>query len=263
MNHSHHLTISEHTVHSSSLFIWFNTFEIGLIVLFIALFIFKKDLWQQHKLALSGISALFFVSMLPFVDSLARHSVWLHCLQSSLVHHLIPFLLIAVLHPFTKSRFGTPAPQRTQVMFFISLVSFHLMSVMWLLPSLHLALMENGVLYSAMKWAMAITGLMLCQTMLDFQRYTSIAKINYQQFSVLMLIPQLIIGLTLMIAPPLYVMPESMMHHTASLLPHLSQQADQVLGGVILILASLLFMGLDLYRRQSSLNLYHKRGITV
>ncbi|WP_201949851.1 hypothetical protein [Acinetobacter johnsonii] len=52
--------------------------------------------------------------------------------------------------------------------------------------------------------------------------------------------PQALIGLALMLLPPLYAMPEALLHHEhmqtfAQLMPQLSEQHDQMIGGLIYV----------------------------
>lgn len=232
-----------------------NSIELVLIVLFIVFFILKRQKWQQHPFTLSLTALLFLISMHPLTDSIARHSVWLHCLQSSLIHHLIPFALLVTLPPNVTTYPSQPSATTARLLIF-SIVAFNLMSFMWILPALHLRLMQDALLYSAMKWGMALTGILLCQTMQAFNHYKNIAGLNYQNFNLLMLVPQALIGLTLMLLPPLYAMPEALMHHEhmqmfAQLMPQLSEQHDQLVGGLILSMASFLFLLMDLKRRHT------------
>lgn len=244
----------------SNFWSWSNSVETVLILLVIAFFILNKDAWQKHKILLGLTALVFFVSMHPLVDSIARHSVWLHCLQSSLIHHLLPLaLLLTQANKIMPSQMQ--ANLKTTVLVILSLFTFNMMSLMWILPSLHMQLMENGVLYSAMKWGMAITGILLCKTMLSFNQYQRIAGLNYGQFTSLMLLPQALIGVALMILPPLYLMPEAMMQHLvhtvalAQYMPNLSEQFDQFLGGLFFVLASLMFILIDLKRRQHAFSM--------
>ncbi len=277
MNHSnaHHeqMEISQHSIdvvqntnyvgmhHDSTITSFWtlsNSVEVALIVLFIIFFI-KNSTWKSHKFTLSLTAIIFFVSMHPMVDSLARHSIWLHCLQSSLVHHLVPLALLFSI-TITNNKNAQPKVYTTGLIIF-SIITFNLMSLMWVLPSLHMQLMENGLLYSAMKWAMALTGILLCKAMLSFNHSSQIAGLNYKQFSILMLAPQMLIGLTLMLLPPLYPMPEDMMLHLAQTvplaqyLPHLSESMDQILGGLLLLIATLIFLVIDLKRRRHDFSL--------
>lgn len=232
-----------------------NSIELVLIVLFIVFFILKRQKWQQHPFILSLTALLFLISMHPLTDSIARHSVWLHCLQSSLIHHFIPFALLATL-PTNATTYPNQPSATTSHLLIFSIVGFNLMSFMWILPALHLRLMQDALLYSAMKWGMALTGILLCQAMQAFNYYKNIAGLNYQNFNTLMLFPQVLIGLALMLLPSLYAMPETLMHHEhipmlAQWMPQLSEQHDQMVGGLILCMASLLFLFMDLKRRHT------------
>lgn len=243
--HQHHLP--------SSFWTLFNSIEIIFIALIIVLFIFKRNQWQRHPFITSLTALFFFLSMNPITDSIARHSIWLHCLQSSFVHHLIPLTMLITISP-QKSILSERPSIRTNHLTIVNIIAFNAMSLMWILPTLHLRLMQDALLYSAMKWAMVLTGVFLCSTIQAFNNYKIISGLTYQNFNLLVLLPQLIIGLALMILPPLYAMPSELMQHAhfnslAQILPDLSEQHDQMIGGFILILASTLFVLLDSQRR--------------
>lgn len=240
-----------------------NGIEVMLIVLCIAFWLFKSKLWQKHPYLAWGTAALFFISMHPLTDSIARHFVWLHCLQSSVIHHLIPLvLLLSQFKPATPATSSYQATTKHATLLVItSIVTFNLMSLIWVLPSLHLRLMHDSLLYSSMKWAMALTGIFLCQSMLLFQQQRQIAYLNYNQFNLLMLLPQAIIGIWLMLSLPMYAMPAGMQHDLPQQfmqwIPQFSLQLDQIIGGAILCAASALFMFIDFKRRRHSFQHLH------
>ncbi|KAA8732448.1 hypothetical protein F4V57_10295 [Acinetobacter qingfengensis] len=250
------LTIQQHT---HTFWTISNSIEIIIIFIVIGVWMVRAKVWRQHPYIFVTITFLFVISMHPVTDSIARHSVWLHCLQSSLIHHLIPLLLLLSQTPKATVISNRPASKTMVGLLIFSLVTFNLMTLMWLLPSLHVRLMQDALLYSMMKWAMVITGILLCKSMQLFNQNLYIARLNYNQFNALMLMPQVFIGIALMILPPLYAMPESIMQHDAhsiiSYLPQLSLQMDQVFGGLLLLLAIILFLLIDIKRRRNDLNL--------
>lgn len=238
-----------------------NGIELVLIVLCIGFWLFKSKLWQKHPYLTFSTAALFFISMHPLTDSIARHYVWLHCLQSSVIHHLIPLVLLVSQFKASATITQQVAPKNATVLVITSIVSFNLMSLIWVLPSLHLRLMHDNLLYSSMKWAMALTGILLCQSMLLFKQQRHIAHLNYNQFNLLMLLPQAIIGIWLMLSLPLYAMPPGMQHDLPQQfmhwIPQFSLQLDQIIGGAILCVASALFLLIDFKRRRHSFQHLH------
>ncbi len=253
--HSNHIEMQQHI--TTNFWNLSNTIELIFILCFVGLFILKRKKRLGNPFIITITSILFFVSMHPITDSIARHSVWLHCLQSSFIHHLIPLALLITLPPQNTSYIKQPLSNITYLLVF-SIVVFNIMSLMWILPALHLQLMQDALLYSMMKWAMVFTGILLCWSMQAFNHYKKIAGLNYKQFVVIMLFPQAIIGILLVFLPPLYVMPSALMQHAhvsefIHILPKFSEQQDQFLGGIILISASLLFLIVDIKRRRTSL----------
>ncbi|MFW1938574.1 hypothetical protein ACG9XX_14730 [Acinetobacter baumannii] len=141
MNHEH-MHMSHHSIDTamvsghasthpettvSSLWTFSNSIETVLIVLFIGFVILKSDAWKNHKLILSLTAVWFFLSMHPLTDSLARHSVWLHCLQSSLIHHLLPLALFLSIHTQTAQVHAQPQVKTAGLMI-INIITFNLMS---------------------------------------------------------------------------------------------------------------------------------------
>jgi hypothetical protein len=134
--------------------------------------------------------------MQPALDLAARHSVWLHCLQSALIHHLAPILLLFAVarEPVSQARFvGGRRGLRVWVV-----VAFGAMSGVWMLPQLHQRLMDDATLYALMKWGMAVSGLWLCRVMGRYCHSAHIPSYKQWSFSVAVALPQLLVGLMLL-----------------------------------------------------------------
>ncbi|MGF6127791.1 hypothetical protein QF019_003002 [Pseudomonas frederiksbergensis] len=198
--------------------------------------------WKRQPLLLGGAALVFLLGMQPALDAVARHSVWLHCLQSALIHHLAPILLLFAVarEPAAQARFRKEGwGVRIGVV-----VAFSAMSGIWMLPHLHQKLMNDATLYALMKWAMAVSGLWLCRVMGRDCRRADVPMHKQWTFSLAVALPQMLVGVLLVFSPPLYPMSgHSMMHmHGAD---GLSAQLDQVLGGMLMCLSALLLLGAD------------------
>lgn len=199
---------------------------------------------------------VFLVGMSPALDSIARHSIWLHSLQSALIHHVGPLLLVLACvtlpchltdkSPLLTRYLGSPLCAWTV------LLSFAGMSWMWMLPELHLRLMEDADLYRMMKWGMAISGVLLCYVTSSLYLKAG-NPTRYWVFSLGVALPQIAIGLFLIASPPLYPMPEHLLAHAPNTLQTwamgLDASTDQIWGGMLLLSSALLFLAVDATRR--------------
>lgn len=190
--------------------------------------------WKRQPLLLGGAALVFLVGLQPALDAAARHSVWLHCLQSALIHHLAPVLLLfaAVRESPVEASFKK---EGKGVRIWVAIV-FGAMSGVWMLPQLHQRLMDDAALYALMKWAMALSGLWLCRVM---GRYCQRADVSLRQqwcFSLAVALPQVLVGVMLLFSPVLYSM-----HGRGAM----SAQLDQGLGGVLICLSALVLLWAD------------------
>ncbi|MGF6513046.1 hypothetical protein ABH912_000512 [Pseudomonas sp. BT76 TE3572] len=199
---------------------------------------------KRQPLLLGGAALVFLLGMQPALDAVARQSVWLHCLQSALIHHLAPILLLFAVarEPAAPARFRKEGwGARIGV-----IIVFSAMSGVWMLPQMHQRLMDDATLYALMKWAMAISGLWLCRVMGRYCRSADVPLHKQWTFSlaVAVALPQMLVGVLLVFSPPLYPMPGHSMTsmHGAE---DLSVQLDQLLGGVLMCLSALLLLWAD------------------
>lgn len=198
--------------------------------------------WKRQPLLLGGAALVFLLGLQPALDAAARHSVWLHCLQSALIHHLAPILLLFAAARKSPAGTGSRAEGRAVRVWVV--VAFGAMSGVWMLPQLHQRLMDDAALYALMKWAMALSGLWLCRVM---GRYCQCADVPLRQqwcFSLAVALPQVLVGGVLLFGPVLYPMhghSMTRMHGAGAI----SAQLDQLLGGALIWLSALLLLWVD------------------
>lgn len=207
--------------------------------------------WKRTPLLSSAAVLVLVIGMLPAFDIAARQSVWLHCLQSALIHHVAPILLLLAAA-------NQPARAVTvwdgRLMRLLVVLGFGVMSGIWMLPQLHLRLMNDPDLYVLMKWAMALSGVFLCRFMARDCQHGDILPGRRLSFSLSVAVPQLLVGLALLIVPPLYVMPAHHMAHMDGMMESaFSPQLDQSLGGLLLCMSAFLLLWADhsLYLKRS------------
>tara|TARA_R110001606_G_scaffold346892_5_gene496079 strand:- start:39499 stop:40188 length:690 start_codon:yes stop_codon:yes gene_type:complete len=185
-------------------------------------------------------SLIFLLGMMPWFDSIARYSIWIHSTQSVMVHHLAPLLwIIALQHPVdvhTEQRDNKPS-WHIIAMFLL----FAVLTWGWMLPAIHPLLMQSALAYSLMKWLMALSGLALCFTMLS-----KTASSHYWRWlnGMMVTFPLVLLGSMMLIFPDLYQSAHSSMHHQHMMMTNvpdwllLAPYEDQFLGGVIFIVAA-------------------------
>ncbi|WP_448107623.1 cytochrome c oxidase assembly protein [Pseudomonas azerbaijanoccidentalis] len=192
--------------------------------------------WKRQPLLLGGAALVFLLGMQPALDAAARHSVWLHCLQSALIHHLAPILLLFAVAREPASEAGFRREGRAVRIWVV--IAFGAMSGVWMLPQLHQRLMDDATLYALMKWAMALSGLWLCRVMGRYCQRADVPLRKQWSFSLAVALPQVLVGVMLLLSPPLYPMH---MHGAVSM----SAQLDQFLGGTLMCLSALLLLWAD------------------
>lgn len=215
-------------------------FELVLIAALSGLILADREAWHRNPV-LTGVAALvFFAGMHPALDEMARRTVWLHSLQSLLIHHVGPLLLILANVDPCRVMSGSAKAFRSTPAVLLVLSSFTAMTLMWLSPALHVSVMESSTLYSLMKWAMALSGILLCTVVSGVRREVSGDILHILAFNFAIAAPQALAGLYLVVQPPLYPMPGCTNAQT-SWLPVLDAVEDQRLGGALLIAASATF----------------------
>lgn len=222
--------------------------ELLLIVALVGSIMADRQAWQKHPVLTASAGLLFFAGMYPGLDAVARHSVWLHSLQSLMIHHLGPLLMLfAGINPCRiipgSSRVFGSTPATILVLF-----SFTGMTLLWLSPDLHVTLMESAGLYSLMKWGMALSGILLCNVVAGQNNAVSRDILRGVAFNIAIAAPQTAAGIYLMTSPPLYPMP-GCITPPVNWPPLLDAVPDQRLGGGLLIVASGIFFFGDLMGR--------------
>lgn len=120
---------------------------------------------------------LIYTALQTYVDFLAQHMFWMHCLQQMFLHHLGPFLITLAMPWDTVAR-GTPPLLRDRVVGpllrsrmvqsvygfvrdpLVAPVLFVGMIYFWLVPAIHFTAMLDVHRYRAMTWGMAVDGLL-------------------------------------------------------------------------------------------------------
>lgn len=230
-----------------------------VVLLFVALVCGDRHARRRHPLLLYAAALAWLAGLLPLADEMARRSLLLHSLQSTLLHHLAPLLLLLA---------GARLPRRLHAVLqrhldgaggaAVLVLAFAAMGLAWMLPALHLPLMTSPALYSAMKWGMALSGLLLCQVLAG--RWLAIGARGgmacHAALAGLLALPQLLIGGLVMFAnEPLYPMPDCgplpfiVPQAAARWLQGLDPWRDQWWAGLLLVLSALSFLVGDVLGR--------------
>ncbi|MDO6682759.1 MULTISPECIES: cytochrome c oxidase assembly protein [unclassified Oceanobacter] len=215
--------------------------ECGFILLVVVWIARQSGGWKQPLFWFAV--ALFVVAMNPWLDTLARHSIWLHSWQSVVVHHLVPMLWLAVFAEAglsakraeeADSKGDCQQHKETSLPFWLGLTLAGLLSWIGMLPAWHQPLMDSPVLYALGKWAMALGGVWLC---LNPQRLQQHAL----PVALVMLLPLVGLGLAMVLNPLMYRMTTAITAYpeAAPLLAWLPLAlpgiVDQWLGGAVLL----------------------------
>jgi putative membrane protein len=234
--------------------------ELMAIAVFAILLINNRKACRASPVLMSTAIATMVIGLMPQLDMVARHSVWLHSLQSTLIHHVAPMLLLMAELKF-PSKLNKPFAHILASPLVSSLImfSFLAMSAMWVWPALHMQLMHDESLYRAMKWAMAISGVLLSYAAATLYQQGLLYSPRYWVLHVAITVPQVLIGILLMMATPLYPMPQclSKMDGLVGVLTKLGQSldphTDQALGGALLLISAILFFAVSSRFRHFSL----------
>jgi hypothetical protein len=228
-------------MHDLSSFGMWELVPIGLFALWVTQ---GPHAWEREPILSSAAVLVIVIGMLPAFDIAARHSVWLHCLQSALIHHVAPILML--LASANQPPLRDAANWDGRLMRLLVVIGFGVMSGIWMLPQLHLRLMEDPDLYVLMKWAMALSGVFLCKLMARDYQSGDILRSRRLSFSLSVAIPQLLVGLALLISSPLYAMPAHDMAHMNGMMDRaMNPRLDQSLGGLLLCMSAFLLLWID------------------
>jgi putative membrane protein len=111
--------------------------------------------------------AMLYIASQTSLDYFAEHLFAVHRLQHVMLHHLGP-VLIALSRPSAAFAAGTPWRWPRSVRKLTAALNgpvmapllFSILTLIWLIPSLHFAAMLNPLLYHVMNGSMALNGLM-------------------------------------------------------------------------------------------------------
>lgn len=224
-----------------------STLDVAASIFFVAAFshIARRKQLIANSILFYGSSICFLLAMMPMFDELARFSIWIHSLQSVIIHHFCPLLwILALKHPATNYRIINSLTWKPISI----LLMFALITWIWMLPSLHAPLMHSAVLYMVMKWLMALSGLMLCFLILQ-----NIQNVAYWKLinNMTIIYPLVGLGLAMMLIPNLYSSTHSSQHHQHMMMHNLptwlrvSGYSDQLIGGLIFLFSALFYIKLE------------------
>lgn len=196
-------------------------------------------LWLVLVLAVAGLLA--WLAMLPAVDALARQALWIHAVQSAALHHLVPMLLVRTWCDSDVSTARTRTAAAALQCCAAGL--FGLLTVFWMLPTMHLRLMLSDECYTLMNWSMLLSGIwFFSQCRRDMSR---------RALLILAGAPQAAMGLTLTLSEPIYAVQMALCRSAPQpgialiqtmLRDALRPEQDQLLAGTLFLLSSSVFI---------------------
>ncbi|MDD5266537.1 MAG: cytochrome c oxidase assembly protein [Methylococcales bacterium] len=203
-----------------------------------------KLLFRQKLCFWTGLLSLYVVSHTQ-IDYYSEHEFFVHQLQSLVLHHLGPFLIVLSC-PKEALSAGLPVAGRrlirmvsgwkplqclVKVLFhpaaavtvFVGLIAF------WLLPPIHFIAMLDWRIYRLMNWSMVLNGLMFWGIVLDSHSKWSPGSRIVMMLAVIP--PQILIGALIFFTPhelyPIYTL-------CGRAFTGMSSITDQQIGGLIL-----------------------------
>ncbi len=228
---------------------WEGSFAIVIVTAVTALTFIRGSLrcklhFRQKLYFWAGLLSLYLVTQTQ-VDYYAEHEFFVHQLQSLVLHHLGPFLIVlacpkdALLagFPLAGKRLirmvstWKPVQRSVKVLFHpvTAVTGFMGLLVFWLLPSIHFIAMLDWRIYRLMNWSMALTGLMFWGLVLDSHSIRSPGSRIAMMLAVVP--PQILIGALIFFTPhelyPIYTL-------CGRAFTGMSPVTDQQIGGLIL-----------------------------
>lgn len=200
--------------------------------------------FRQKLYFWAGLLSLYAVSHTQ-VDYYAEHEFFVHQLQSLVLHHLGPFLIILAYPKDALSEGLPPAGRRlirrvsgwmpvqdsVKVLFHpvTAVTGFVGLLVFWLLPSIHFIAMLDWRIYRLMNWSMALNGLMFWGIALNSYSIRSPGSRIAMMLAVVP--PQILVGALIFFTPhelyPIYSL-------CGRAFTGMSSITDQQIGGLIL-----------------------------
>jgi putative membrane protein len=201
----------------------------------------RRPFFFRQKLYFGfGLLSMYIVTHTQ-VDYYAEHAFFVHQLQSLVLHHLGPFLIVLACPKDVLSA-GLPKTGRRLISWglewrpvqsmlhpVIVVIVFTGMIIFWLLPSVHFIAMLDWRLYRLMNWSMVLTGLVFWGLVLDSDSIWSPGSRIAMMLAVVP--PQILIGALILFSPhelyPIYTL-------CGRAFIGMSPVTDQQLGGLIL-----------------------------
>jgi putative membrane protein len=228
---------------------WETSFAIVTVTAVIAMLFITgglqcKLLFRQKLYFWAGLLSLYVVTQTQ-VDYYAEHAFFVHQLQSLVLHHLGPFLIvlacpqdalsagcpIAVKQFIRKISGWKPVQYPVNALFHpvFAVIVFVGLIVFWLLPSIHFIAMLDWRIYRLMNWSMALNGLMFWGIALNSHSIRSPGSRIAMMLAVVP--PQILIGALIFFSPhelyPIYTL-------CGRAFTGMSSITDQQIGGLIL-----------------------------
>jgi hypothetical protein len=177
-------------------------------------------------------------AFLPGLDALARSALWIHALQSLLLHHWVPQMIARERGPiFDPKLIGA----RTALPTWVAAVAFGGASIAWMLPPMHGWVMREDFAYLAMSISMLISGIFWHTSVSRWRKHRSENDLAIQ---IIAFCPQWLLGGYLLVTGPVYLFDMGLC--TASIDPVLARlqtRVSQLPGPVVdQIFAGLIFL---------------------
>jgi putative membrane protein len=228
---------------------WEPAFSVAIVTALAAMLFIRgslkyKLLFRQKLCFWTGLLSLYAVSHTQ-ADYYAEHEFFIHQLQSLVLHHMGPFLIV-LSRPKEALSAGCPVAGRRMigmisawkpvqylinalfnpvavVIIFVGLIIF------WLLPSIHFIAMIDWRIYRLMNWSMVLSGLIFWGVAMDSHSKWSPGSRIGMMLAVIP--PQILIGTLIFFTPhelyPIYTL-------CGRAFTGMSSVTDQQIGGVII-----------------------------
>lgn len=228
---------------------WETSFAIVVVTTLTALIFIRGCLrcqlpFRQKLCFCAGLLSIYVVTQTQ-ADYYAEHAFFVHQLQSLMLHHLGPFLIVlacpkdalsagcpvAVKQSIRKVSAWKPLQGTVKVLFHpaIAVTGFVGVIIFWLLPSIHFIAMLDWRIYRLMNWSMVLNGLMFWGLALNPDSIRSPGSRISMMLTVVP--PQILIGALIFFAPhelyPIYTL-------CGRAFTGMSSITDQQIGGLIL-----------------------------
>ena len=213
-------------------------------LIFIRGSLISQLLIRQKLYFWAGLLSLYVVSHTQ-VDYYSEHQFFIHQLQSVVLHHLGPFLIVLGCTKEALSA-GFPVAGKRLIMMVldwqpvqglvnvllhpvVAVALFAGLIIFWLLPPIHFIAMLDWRLYRLMNWSMVLSGLLFWGLVLNSNSIRSPGCRIVMMLAVVP--PQILIGVLIFFTPhelyPIYTL-------CGRAFPGVSSITDQQIGGLIL-----------------------------